>query len=48
MIKTRRRVEEQADRGGVEREKQRGDIVRGDIDIREWKISKRLRGEVMR
>ena len=38
---------EQSDRRGVEREELHTKIVRGDIDIIEQQVSKRLRSELM-
>ena len=46
-IKTRCRGVERSYQSGVEREEWRGERVRRDIDSREWKVSKRLIGEVM-
>ena len=45
--KLRRREVKRADQSGVEREEQRGYRVRGEINIIEWHVAKRLRVEVV-
>ena len=45
--KLRRREVKRADQSGVEREEQRGERVRGDINGIEWQVVKRIIFEVM-